>query len=901
MKPTAIRSGSLVVVSFFLLQGWFGPVCADDLIQNNFGWDDQMDTISQNSWIPVQASINMSSPPSLEEDLTLDGNAGVKLQTLCSRHGNLRVLHLLTHGMEDGWIMFDAFDNEPDAQATYSNLIAGGFFDTTEIAVSQASVGNKHPYCVHLRPAGISNKLQQGHFVDEGLVLGWYSYSGVNPQWLGGEVQTLLGKSNEVHHGEHLKWFYKAAGCDSVQNINDTLTVDGTIGSALRFAKFAGAKQNKPVTNLSVYGDGSNSLLDPALRKWANACLVAPPWVDLDFFGVNEGEAGWKVNEETNTYAYRVSYSETRRSNSWRVISSPIRAHGGPGTYTCIVPSFSGGWYKLEAAHMTLDGEAWESVGYARGGAIDQGPQLKIRSFRGGGGEGFLRAGSKDRTPGGKGSCGPDVDFEGTGKLTRSQGSNGGVLIVLPCGITSLPRETAQRIAETYAAGLAEYGDFDSDSIVVFESQECYHGGDSLQTANRIIDGDERYVLLFGHAGRMNQYGPVTRVLPWILDRSFEEVWLDSVALSVADWEGFTQNGTITKSIGFLPVRDSTDMWNYYDKMVDYYTHGPDGYEHSLGLWGYDSSFWGSLYHDGGVVRSEVRNSIDRVHPSWNVRKLLYTEMPWPNYEPYLDSTSAALIEGRANVVGFSTASSYLIPCRAIESSNDDLFNALANTGSYTHFLLLSCSSNKLDVVDESYGMPAIERLLQVPGGGAISSIGPTRGYYQWYYFEYWERYAEILNAASGPIRVGDLHRMAREAILEEDSTEVARMFCRITMLLGDPTIPVYGMFAEPISDVSPPIPPNERELLGRPRPSPFNPETIVSMSLPVRENVHLYVYDASGRVVRTLIEGDLDAGFHEVKWDGRTEGGRNASSGVYFIRLQAGDSIETRRTVLIR
>jgi hypothetical protein len=84
--------------------------------------------------------------------------------------------------------------------------------------------------------------------------------------------------------------------------------------------------------------------------------------------------------------------------------------------------------------------------------------------------------------------------------------------------------------------------------------------------------------------------------------------------------------------------------------------------------------------------------------------------------------------------------------------------------------------------------------------------------------------------------------------------------------------------------------------------PNPFNPTTTIRFSLPSREAVDLRVYGIDGRRVATLIGGDsFDPGRYAVDWDGRSESGRPAASGVYFFRLAAGPFQETRKMVLVR
>ncbi len=83
--------------------------------------------------------------------------------------------------------------------------------------------------------------------------------------------------------------------------------------------------------------------------------------------------------------------------------------------------------------------------------------------------------------------------------------------------------------------------------------------------------------------------------------------------------------------------------------------------------------------------------------------------------------------------------------------------------------------------------------------------------------------------------------------------------------------------------------------------PNPFNPSTTVRFTLPVAERVSLRVYDVSGRLVRTLIEGAYPAGTAEIMWDGRSDGGAVVASGVYFCTLSWGNFSKTVRMTLLK
>jgi flagellar hook assembly protein FlgD len=84
--------------------------------------------------------------------------------------------------------------------------------------------------------------------------------------------------------------------------------------------------------------------------------------------------------------------------------------------------------------------------------------------------------------------------------------------------------------------------------------------------------------------------------------------------------------------------------------------------------------------------------------------------------------------------------------------------------------------------------------------------------------------------------------------------------------------------------------------------PNPFNPTTTIAYDVPANgTNVTIRVYDVSGRLVRTLVDGQRAAGTHAATWDGRNEAGETVSSGVYFYRMVAGSFSEARRMVLLK
>ncbi|MCA9742611.1 MAG: T9SS type A sorting domain-containing protein [Deferribacteres bacterium] len=83
--------------------------------------------------------------------------------------------------------------------------------------------------------------------------------------------------------------------------------------------------------------------------------------------------------------------------------------------------------------------------------------------------------------------------------------------------------------------------------------------------------------------------------------------------------------------------------------------------------------------------------------------------------------------------------------------------------------------------------------------------------------------------------------------------------------------------------------------------PNPFNPSTTISFNLPRTSAVMVKIYDSVGREVRTLVNASLPAGTHRQLWDGRADNGERAASGMYLVRMQAGDFVASRKIMLTK
>ncbi len=83
---------------------------------------------------------------------------------------------------------------------------------------------------------------------------------------------------------------------------------------------------------------------------------------------------------------------------------------------------------------------------------------------------------------------------------------------------------------------------------------------------------------------------------------------------------------------------------------------------------------------------------------------------------------------------------------------------------------------------------------------------------------------------------------------------------------------------------------------LAQNHPNPFNPETVIQFSLPATVEIHLAVYDLTGREVALLAKGLQERGTHQLRFDGSA-----MPSGVYFYNLVTPTAVLSRKMILLK
>ncbi|MGD9897780.1 MAG: T9SS type A sorting domain-containing protein, partial [Calditrichaceae bacterium] len=83
---------------------------------------------------------------------------------------------------------------------------------------------------------------------------------------------------------------------------------------------------------------------------------------------------------------------------------------------------------------------------------------------------------------------------------------------------------------------------------------------------------------------------------------------------------------------------------------------------------------------------------------------------------------------------------------------------------------------------------------------------------------------------------------------------------------------------------------------VGQNYPNPFNPETTIEFGTAGRGHVEITVFDITGKLVATLLDNEVTAGTHQVKWNAS-----GFASGLYFYKVKTSDRMITKKLILMK
>jgi predicted extracellular nuclease len=116
----------------------------------------------------------------------------------------------------------------------------------------------------------------------------------------------------------------------------------------------------------------------------------------------------------------------------------------------------------------------------------------------------------------------------------------------------------------------------------------------------------------------------------------------------------------------------------------------------------------------------------------------------------------------------------------------------------------------------------------------------------------------------------------------------------------GDVELPAINMAKNSSEAAAETVLPEEY-MLEQNYPNPFNPSTTINFQLPVTDNIRIDIYNSLGQLVKTLVKGEFDAGYHQAVWNGRDNHGSRVASGMYIYRFQSSKLVKSYKMILLK
>ncbi len=134
----------------------------------------------------------------------------------------------------------------------------------------------------------------------------------------------------------------------------------------------------------------------------------------------------------------------------------------------------------------------------------------------------------------------------------------------------------------------------------------------------------------------------------------------------------------------------------------------------------------------------------------------------------------------------------------------------------------------------------------------------------------------------------------------DEDMAAGVYHYCVTAMYRGTESDPSNVVEAEIVSNDDSSTPEFTTRLIGA-CPNPFNPTTVISFELATEQHVNLTVYNTLGQKVRTLASSRMQAGPHQISWDGRDDSGKQVGTGVYVYALHGKTYVSVKKMVMLK
>lgn len=339
--------------------------------------------------------------------------------------------------------------------------------------------------------------------------------------------------------------------------------------------------------------------------------------------------------------------------------------------------------------------------------------------------------------------------------------------------------------------------------------------------------------------------------------------------------ESIYDNDSLTDfCVGRVAAGNGIEIQNYFNKVMNYESENiTERWNNRFSVIA-DNGFCPNR-NDGDIYERSAMRIGEEIPDYMEVKYFFESE----ESRYYADSDSVINFlnkEGSSCIYFMGRGNSEIFTCDTM--FNIESFNNLENAPKYfvASFLCAQIFSN-----GNSTSM--LDRML-LSESGAIAGFNSVG-------LSYFDR---NLNTTNNFFQ--DLYSQRETAIGEIARTILSESYNDIKKfnLFGDPSLIIKYDITTSVRSFTDKIP--DSYDLYQNYPNPFNPATTIKFIIPKSGNIKLQVYDMLGRKIKTLIDGNIEAGYHLIRFDGS-----NLGSGVYLYELNSSSFNMVRKMLLIK
>jgi hypothetical protein len=327
--------------------------------------------------------------------------------------------------------------------------------------------------------------------------------------------------------------------------------------------------------------------------------------------------------------------------------------------------------------------------------------------------------------------------------------------------------------------------------------------------------------------------------------------------------------------IGRIPSRNIDELQNYFDKVIDYES------SNSLQNWMNNNLFICENDIQFGFLDAAISIGEDYL-PAF-IRSFYIVDDTDSIYYGNKDSIYKAINE-RGNAIvwfyGHSNDSVFI---------SEDYFNIddLSGLSNQPMYFLSIFASTQHSIIDTNTNMTAAMMMMSESGSfGGLASVG----------YSYWGIGNAMRRFYAQRLFDPSIQSLGEAFTLDNLIPNVGlyNYAIKTANLWADPSLKLKYNATVGVEKVEVQIP--ESLTLYQNYPNPFNPSTTIKFALPINSRVRINVYNSLGQLVETLVDKEMESGYHEVNFNAS-----RLASGVYLYQLQSSDYISVKKMLLLK